>query len=60
MVLTISNMESKPEEDLILDSVCSFYMFPNWDLLRSYEEIKQGGVAMENNQSCRITGINWG
>lgn len=33
-------------------------MCPNRALFQTYETVKQGGVVMENNQSCRIAGID--
>lgn len=57
MVTVVSDVESKPDEEWILDSACSHHVCPNRDLFQTYEAVKQGGVVMGNNQSCRVAGI---
>lgn len=58
MCLTVSDVESKPNNEWILDSACSFHMCPKRDLFESYEAVKQCRIIMENNQSYRVVGID--
>lgn len=55
--LVISEGNSKPDEDLVLDTTCTFYMCLNWDSLSTYEVVSKGIVVMSNNTSCKIVGI---
>lgn len=57
MLTVVSDMESWPDEEWILDSTCSHHMYSNRNFFQTYEAIKQGGVVMGNNQSCRIPRI---
>ena len=55
--LVVSNKDSKPCEDWILDSSCMLHMCPNWDWFLTYETMSKGVVLMRNNASCKIDGI---
>lgn len=55
--MVVSNIESKPEEDWILDSACVFHMCPNKELFTTYEIVSQCDVVMENKVPCRIAEI---
>lgn len=53
----VSDVESRPDKEWILDSACSHPMCSNWNFFQTYEAVQQGEVVMENNQSCCIAGI---
>ncbi|CAI9765006.1 unnamed protein product [Fraxinus pennsylvanica] len=48
---TISDIESKSEDDWILDSTCVFHMCHNKDLFATYETVSKDVVIMRNNVS---------
>ena len=55
--LVVSNEDSKPCEDWILNLGCMFHMCPNWDWLLTYEMVSKDVVLMGNNASCKIANI---
>ena len=55
--LIVSDGDSKPCEDWILDSSCMFHMCSNRDWFSTYEVVFKGVVLMGNNASCKIAGI---
>ena len=55
--LVVSDGDSKPYKDWILDSGCTFHMCPNRDWFSTNETMSKGIVLMGNNVSCKITGI---
>lgn len=56
-LLVVFDGASKPYEDWILDLGCTFHMCPNRDWFSTYETVSKGAGLMENNASCKITGI---
>ena len=48
-LLVISDSGSKPCEDWILDSACTFHMCPNRDWFSTYEIVSKGAMLMRNN-----------
>ena len=53
-LLIVSDGNSKPCEDWILDSSCMFHMCLNRDWFSTYETVFKGVVLMGNNASCKI------
>ena len=43
-LLVVSNGDSKPCKDWILDSGCTFHMCLNWDWFSTYETMSKGVV----------------
>lgn len=56
-VLVISNSDSKPNEDLMLDIAFTIHTCHNCDLFLTYEEVSRGVVMKGNDIPCRIVGI---
>ncbi|KAF3680130.1 hypothetical protein FXO38_02446 [Capsicum annuum] len=56
-LLIVSDGNSKPCEDWILDSACTFHICRNWDWFTTYETISKGAVLMGNNTPYKIAGI---
>ncbi|KAG8496765.1 hypothetical protein CXB51_007998 [Gossypium anomalum] len=55
LVTSVNN--SKVSDEWILDSGCTFHMSPNRDWFTTYETMSERVVLMENNVSCKITGV---
>ncbi|KAF3665269.1 Retrovirus-related Pol polyprotein from transposon TNT 1-94 [Capsicum annuum] len=56
-LLVVSDGNSKPYEDWILDLTCTFHMCRNRDWFIAYETVSKCIVLMENNTPCKIDGI---
>ena len=56
-LLLAYDADSKPFEDWILYSDCTFHMCPNREWFSTYETVPIGVVMMKNNASCKIAGI---
>ncbi|KAE8688972.1 hypothetical protein F3Y22_tig00110945pilonHSYRG00013 [Hibiscus syriacus] len=53
----VSDDNVKASEEWILDSGCTYHMFPNREWFVTYKVVSVGIVLMGNNASCKITGI---
>ena len=47
----------RPKDEWILDSGCSYHMYPNRDWFTTYREINGGSVLIGNNVACKTVGI---
>ncbi|KAM3319479.1 putative protein isoform X1 [Capsicum chacoense] len=56
-LLIVSDGNSKPCENWILDSAYTFHMCRNRDWFITYETVSKGVVLMRNNTPCKIVGI---
>ncbi|KAF3643363.1 hypothetical protein FXO38_20632 [Capsicum annuum] len=56
-LLVVSYGNSKPYEDWILDSACTFHRCRNRDWFTTYEAISKGALLMGNNTPYKIAGI---
>ena len=56
-LLTISNGESKPFEECVLDYGCTFHMCPYRDWFSTYETVSKGAVLMGNDALYKIAGV---
>lgn len=56
-LLEISDNGFKPYEKWVIDKVYTFHMCPNRDQLVTYEGVSRGTLIMENNATCKITGV---
>ncbi|KAL8477708.1 hypothetical protein ACS0TY_029850 [Phlomoides rotata] len=54
-VLTIS--EDRMSDEWVLDSGCSFHMFPKECWFKDLEKMNEGSVLQWNDQSCKVQGI---
>ena len=56
-ILVALDVDSRPIENWILDSSCTFHMTPNRVWFYTYEPIHKGVVLMGNKASCKVVGI---
>ena len=56
-LLIAADGDSKPSEEWILDSGCTFHMYPNRNWFSTNETVSKSVVLMGYNSSCRIAGI---
>ena len=55
--MVVTNEITKPSEDWILNTICTFHMSPNRDWFLTYKTLTSGDVLIDNNSSCKITSI---
>ena len=55
--MVVTNEGTKPSEDWILDTTCTFHMSPNRDWFSTYKTLNSCDVLMGNNSFCNIIGI---
>ncbi|KAJ9560945.1 LOW QUALITY PROTEIN: hypothetical protein OSB04_006105 [Centaurea solstitialis] len=55
-VLMVSEGMMNTSEEWILDSGCTFHMYPHRSWFHTYEKVPEGVVMMGNNDSCPIIG----
>lgn len=53
----ISSGDSKPCEEWIFYSTCTFYMYSNWDWFTTYEIVSRGAMIIKNYEPCEIAKI---
>lgn len=56
-LMVVTNEVTKPSEDWIIDTICTFHMSPNKDWFSSYKTLTSGDVLMGNKSSCKINDI---
>ena len=56
-LLTVSDGNSKPFEEWVLDSGCTLHMCPNRYWFSTYEIVSKCAILMDNNASCNIAGV---
>ena len=47
-LLVVSDGNSKPYEEWVLDSCFTFHMCPNWEWFSTYETMSKGEILMGN------------
>lgn len=53
----ISDRNSKPSKEWVLNSACTFHTCTNKDWFSTYEGVSRGAVIIENNAPCKIVGV---
>ncbi|PON35496.1 hypothetical protein PanWU01x14_335850, partial [Parasponia andersonii] len=53
-LLVVSDGDSNPCDDWILNSGCTFHMCPNRDWFSTYETVAKCAVLMGNNMPCKV------
>lgn len=56
-LLNVSNSNSNPSKEWVLDFGCTYHMCPNQDQFLAYEFISKDIVLMGNDASCKIVNI---
>ena len=56
-LLAVFHGDSKPSEEWVLDSSCTFHMCPNRDWFSTYEIVSKGTVLMGKEASSKVADV---
>jgi hypothetical protein len=57
LVLVFTIFDDHSNDKWVLDTACTFHMFPKRDWFTIYDSVNCGSVLMGNNVPCKIVGI---